>query len=158
MATEHIERTLCEPRLSLKGVITVETRDAATGKLIPEESSRNENIVVDVGLVQLAKLIAQMAYSTGFQIGVGTSTTAAASTDTTLGASVLQAAVTSQTASGAVATFKLFIDTSQANGSILAEAGLFFDGVMLDRALLSATISKNSGKTVTVTIQLTLSR
>lgn len=147
-----------ERKLSLHGVITAETRDALTGALIPEESCVVDNIVTDVGLAQIAEVIAQMSYSTAYQIAVGTSTTTPAAADTALGAAVLTASVTSQTASGAVATFKLFIDTTQCNGSTLAEVGLLFDSVLIDHALLSSTISKTSGKTVTITVQLTFSR
>jgi hypothetical protein len=154
---EHIE-SLSGHKVGLKGVIIVETRDALTGALIPEESCVVENIVTDVGLARLAGLLAQVTYSTGFQISVGTSTTAAAAGDVALGAQVLIANTTSQAQSGAVAIFKLFIDTTQANGSPLAEAGLWFDGVLIDHAILSSIVAKTSGKTCTVTIQITLSR
>lgn len=155
--TEHILRRSAS-KVGLQGVITVETRDAETGALIPEESCRVENMVVDVGLARLAGMMAQVSYSTGFTIGVGTDATAADAADTDLGASVHEEAVTTQSQAGAVATYKLFIDSTEANGEILAEAGLKFDGVLIDRAILSSTVAKNSGKTVTVTIQLTLSR
>lgn len=151
----------CEARsehiLRIRGAITVETRDAATGTLIPEESGTVDNIITNSGLTEIAALVAQLAYSTGFQIGVGTGGIAPAATDTALTTSLFQAAVTSQNASGAVATFKLFLDTTQCNGSTLAEAGLFFNTIMVDHALLSPPVAKNSSKTVTVTVTLTFS-
>ncbi len=157
MTIEHVHRA-SGSKVGLKGVFTIETRDALTGVLIPEESCVVENIITDVGLARLAGIIAQVAYSTGFTIKVGTSSQAAVAGDTDLIASVLSASVTSQSQSGAVATFKLFIDTTQANGSTLREVGLFFDGVNIDRAILSSSIDKTSGKTVTATVQITLSR
>ena len=143
---------------SIRGVIIVETRDAVTGELIPQESSINENIVTNVGLPELLRLINLGASVTGYEIGVGTSTTTPAATDTALGASVLQSAITTRSLSGTTLTFKLFIDNGEANGNTLTEAGLFHDSVLIDHALFAASIVKTSAKNVTVTIQLTLSR
>jgi hypothetical protein len=143
-----------------RGTIIVETRDAATGELIPEECSVNENIVTDVGLAELARIVNGEALLTGvaWTIAVGTSTTTPVAGDTGLGASVFSAVITSRSRSSTSISFKLFIDTTQANGNTLTEAGLFHDGVNVDHALLSASIAKTSSKNVTITVQLTLSR
>ena len=141
----------------LTGRIGVETRWAATGEVIPEETGWSDNIVVDVGLAALAAILAQEAETTGFQIGVGTSNTAPAAGNTALGAQVYRANVTTKSRSGAVVTYRLYVDTSSANGSTLVEAGLFHNGVMIDRALITS-IAKTAAKTVTVTVQLTISR
>lgn len=143
--------------LSVTGRIHVETRDAATGAIIPEETGWSDNIVVDVGLAQLAALIAQESASTGFEIGVGTSNTAPAGTQTDLLARVYKAAITHKSRSGAVITFKLYVDTASANGSTLVEAGLYHNGVLIDRALITS-VAKTASKTVTVSVELTISR
>lgn len=144
----------------VSGVIAVEVRDAATGALIPEESCVVHNIVTDVGLAELARIVNgdPLLTAVGWEIGVGTSSTAAAAGDTALGAQVLRDDITSRARSGTAIAFKFFIDTTQANGSTLAEAGLFHDGVLVDRAILSPTVAKTSAKVVTVTVTLTLSR
>lgn len=151
---------LSEAQARVKGVITVEVRDAATGELIPEECSVNENIVLDVGLAELARVINGDALQTGvaWEIAVGTSTTTPVAGDSALGNQVFKATITTRSRSSASVSFKLFIDTTQANGNTLAEAALLHDGVLIDRALLSATVAKDSSKNVTVTVQLSLSR
>lgn len=146
-----------EATFRLSGRISMETRWADTGALIPEESGWSDNIVVDVGLVELASIIAQEAETQGFQIGVGTSSTAAASTQTGLLAQVYRANVTQVTRAGAVVTFKLYVDTSSANGSTLVEAGLFHNNVLIDRAIVTS-VAKTASKTVTVVVELTISR
>lgn len=153
-----MQEQTAERTLRVKGRIIVEVRDAATGALIPEESCVVDNIITNSGLDQIVKLIVQASYSTGFRIGLGTGTNAPAATDTALQTSVFEANVTSQQRSGAVATFKLFLDTTQANGNTLTEVGLFFDGSMVDRALLSQSIVKTSSKTATISVQITVSR
>lgn len=147
-------------RFSVRGTIIVETRDAATGELIPEECSVNHNIVTDVGLVELLNIWNKAALSTGvaYEIGVGTGTTTPTAGDTALAASVLEAVVTNRSLSGTTLTFKLFIDNGEANGNTLTEAGLKHDNVLIDRALFASPVVKTSAKNVTVSIQLTLSR
>lgn len=146
-----------EARFCVSGRIGVETRDAATGSLIPEESGWSDNIVVDVGLAQLAALLNQEADTTGFEIGVGTSNTAPAAGNTDLGTRVYRAGITQKSRSGAVVTYKLYVDSTSANGYTLLEAGLFHNGVLIDRALITS-VAKTSAKTVTITVVLTLSR
>jgi hypothetical protein len=151
---------LIQESARFKGTITMETRRADTGELIPAESCVVDNIVVDVGLAELARKLNGESLQTGvtWEIAVGTSSTAAAATDTALGTQVFKAAITTRTRTSASIAFKLFIDTTQANGHTLTEAGLLHDGVLIDRAILSASIVKDSSKNVTVTVQLTLSR
>jgi hypothetical protein len=138
---------LIQESARFKGTITMETRRADTGELIPAESCVVDNIVVDVGLAELARKLNGESLQTGvtWEIAVGTSSTAAAATDTALGTQVFKAAITTRTRTSASIAFKLFIDTTH-------------DGVLIDRAILSASIVKDSSKNVTVTVQLTLSR
>lgn len=144
--------------LRIGGTIRYETRDARTGAVIPGESGVVHNIVTDVGLAQLAKVLVQAAYTTNFQVAVGTGTNTPAAGDTALQTQVFIALVTSQTFSGAVASYKLFLDTTQANGNTLSEVGLFHNSGLIDHALLSPTIIKTSAKIATIQIDLTLSR
>lgn len=142
---------------ALVGTITVETRDAKTGALIPEESGTTRNIVTDVGLVELAKILTKYTPATGYTIAVGTSSTAPAATDVALGAQVYEADATLVSSASTVFTGKLFLDTGDANGSTLVEAGLKHNGVLIDHSLITS-IAKTAAKTVTVQVDLTLSR
>lgn len=150
-------RRISDGQVKLRGTIRHETHDVRTGALIPDESGFQANVVVTVGLPQLVKILAQSSYTTGYEIAVGTGTTAATTGDTALETEVFRDDITSKLASGVTLTCKLYLDSTEANGNTLSEAGLFFDSVMLDRAILSPTISKTSTKAVTVQVDLTLS-
>lgn len=139
------------------GRIAVETRDADTGALLPDECGETPNILLDVGLEELARIVAQAAASVGYEIQVGTGTSAFTGTETTLQTPVYKAVVTSQNATGAQVAISLFIDRNSANGYTLTEAGLLHNNVVIDRSLITA-VNKTSGKTVTVTVTLTLAR
>lgn len=139
------------------GRIEVETRDATTGERLEAECGVTENIVVDVGLAELAAILAQETETTGYQIGVGTGSTAFTGTETDLQTRVYRANITSKTRSAAAVTFKLYVDTSSANGYTLTEAGLFHNNVLIDRAT-TTSVAKTAAKTVTYSITLTLSR
>jgi len=145
---------------TIKGIIAVETRDAATGELIPEESSVNDNIVTNVGLAELMRLVNNdpLLTATEWEIAVGTGTTTPVAGDTALANQVYRAGITNRARSGTSIAFKLFIDTTQANGNTITEVGLFHDGVNVDRALLAASVIKTVSKNVTITITLTASR
>lgn len=153
---EHVGRDAHE-RPRIVGRITVETRDARTGERIEHECGVTENIVPDNGLGELAKILTKYSPTVGYEIAVGTSSTAPAATDTGLGAEVFRAAVTSVSSASAVFTAKLFLDTTDANGSTLVEAGLFHNSVVIDHALITS-VAKDATKTVTVQIDLTISR
>lgn len=143
--------------VGVMGRIAVETRDADTGALIPTECGETPNILLDVGLEELARVIAQTAASVGYEIQVGTGTSAFDGTESALETPVYKAVVTSQNATGTQVSIALFIDRNSANGYTLTEAGLLHNGVVIDRSLITA-VNKTSGKTVTVTVTLTLAR
>lgn len=147
-------------RAGIRGVISVEVTDAVTGRRIEEECSVNENIVTDVGLVELMRLANREDLSSPvtFEICVGDNGTEPEASDTELGNNVYEATITSRTRTDESIAFKLFIDTTQANGNTLREAGLKHNNVLIDHALLSATVAKDSSKNVTVSIVLTLER
>lgn len=147
----------CDDGLRLVGRVTVETRDARTGALIPAESGTTENMVVDVGLVELAKILTKYAPATGYQIAVGTGANTPAAGDVALQAEVFRDLATFVSSAGAVFTASLFLDTTDANGYTLIEAALFHNGVMVDRAPITS-VAKTAAKTVTVSVNLTISR
>lgn len=156
LLVEHLTRG-AHARPRIIGRITVETRDARTGERIEHECGVTENIVPDAGLAELAKLLTKYTPTTGYQIKVGTGTNTPASTDTNLQTPVFTELITSSSSAGAIFTAKLFLDTTDANGNTLTEAGLFHNGVIIDRSLITSVV-KDATKTVTIQVDLTISR
>jgi len=125
----------------LKGIVIVRVN----GKIW----SRQENLVVLNGIYDILDLLVG-AGSIPSHIAVGTGTTSPQSTDTALENEVYRVALTDSYRSGSQAVFSAFIDSASANGYTLSEVGLFADGLLIARALISPAITKDSSKTVTV--------
>lgn len=97
---------------------------------------------------------------------VGTGTTAPSASDTQLANEVYRAVIQSAGPGGTAEEHLYgFVDLAFGNGSTLSEAAIFGGatvtttantGIMIARALLSPTIVKNNGITVTLDFDLTL--
>lgn len=92
-------------------------------------------------------------------MAVGTSSTAPADGDTALGAEVYRALITHRVQLAEGIKFQLYIPTTEANGSTLAECGLFtvvgdIVNKLFARAIFTATPKTSA---VTVTISWTIS-
>lgn len=146
--------------LKIKGIHTFTTRDAKTGKVLRVE--KKENIIATVGRNVLARLLAgDNTYSGQLSYGaLGSSTTAPALTDTTLGAETNRVGVSSQVAVGNVAYASFFFPA----GSVIAyeEFGNFIDGSssantgqLFTHVLISG--SKAATETLTVDSNYTIS-
>jgi len=138
--------------MSVRGFVTVE--------VIGDDSRTIEqhNVVTNVGRNKIAALIAEDTAAFPSHIGIGTGSTAAAVSDTTLGTEVDRNALTSAAASAGVITFKAFFSKSEANGHTIAEVGLFdaaSSGNLFCRSVLSSTVAKTSSVSLSVTWTLT---
>ena len=127
------------------------------GKLITERWGHN--VITTVGLTHIAdQLGASPSEATMGWMAVGTSNTAAAAGDTTLGAEVAasRTALTSRTHSGAVVTYVCTFGVGVGTGG-LYEAGIFnasSSGIMLCR-LTYAIINKGASDTLQITWTVT---
>lgn len=140
--------------MSVKGFVTVEVihDDGAT---IVEQS----NVVTNVGRNQFASLLAEDISTFPSHLAIGTGSTAATVTDTTLGAEVDRNALSSSSASAGVVTYKAFFSKSEANGNTIAEVGLFdaaSSGNMFCRSVLSSTVAKTASVSLSITWTITL--
>lgn len=145
--------------MRVSGRFDVWVHDAKTGALL--QHIEKSNIVTDVGFQILSDILAS-ATSDGLNyLAVGTSSTAAAAGDTTLGAEVWRGSVVSKARSGNNLVITGFLDTGSANGSTIAEAGLFTassSGRMFNRSVLSPSFAKDATKTATIQVTITWSR
>lgn len=138
--------------MQITGHVTIET---STG-----ERAESDNMVVTTGLARMAALLAQDSTAWPTHIAIGTGSTAVAAGNTALVAEVDRNAIGSQTSSGAVWTLKAFFTKAEANGSTIAEAGLFdaaAAGTLIARTVLASTVAKDATKSLTVTWTFTLS-
>jgi len=123
--------------------ITVE-RD---GELV--ELFKVKNLITNDGLNWFRDLAGGIVGRADSQ-AVGTGTTAAAATDTALGAQVIKKTIDRRLDSDKKITFQTLILESEANGSTLSEVGLFGGDVLIARALISPTIAKDVSIQVTI--------
>ena len=117
-----------------------------------------DNVVTNNGVARIAAVWAADSSTTPTHIGIGTDNTAAATTDTALGAEVDRNAILTDFASGAVATFKAFFSKSEANGNTIAEVGMFdaaSGGTMFCRSVLVSSIVKDATKSINITWTIT---
>ena len=141
--------------MSVRGYVTVEVMHDDGRREIVEQS----NVVTNVGRNSFASLLAQDTTAFPSHIGIGTGTTAADVTDTALVTEVDRNALTSDSANAGVITYKAFFSKSEANGSTIAEVGLFdaaASGNMLCRSILSSTVAKTSTISLSITWTITL--
>lgn len=138
--------------------VKIEVHDAATGELLHEQA--HHNLVVDAGLNLLRDWLDGDAPTPPSHLAVGTGSTAPAASQTALVAEVHRLAITQKVGTvSKVQTYKTYLPSTAANGSTLAEAGLFNASsgpVMFARTLISPTIVKTSAIQVTFTWDVTL--
>ena len=160
--------------LTVTGILTLELADADTGEVIERREVRN--LVTTGGLAALASAvnwsgISDVAASLGmpspYQLApvygaVGTSATAPAAGDVSLGAEIARAAVSDSAAATGQSTWSFFYGATQANGTI-AEVGAFASatsvpgsGILLDHALVSPALTKTNTQTLTMQVSFTL--
>lgn len=116
-----------------------------------------KNLVVDAGKALIAKLVSGNTATAVTHMAVGTSSTAAAASQTTLVTEVGRVALTTKTASANVMSFIGIFPAGTATGS-LQEAALFnaaSSGDMMCRSTFSS-ISKGANDTVSITWTITI--
>lgn len=116
------------------------------------------NLVVTAGKGLIASRLVGTASGVISHMAVGTNSTAAAAGDTTLGTEVARVAITSGTASGAVATYVASFPAGTGTGA-LVEAGLLnasSSGTLLCRTVFSV-INKGAADSMTITWTVTVS-
>lgn len=146
-----------EKELKLKGTF-IATLKHADGTV---EARRKDNLILNVGFDFIADAIGKSASRPDVMsyTAVGTSSTATASTQTTLGTELYRKAATYAHTSGTkVFTFTTHFAAGEATGAI-TEAGICnaaSGGTFLDRVTF-AVINKASDDELTTTFQFTLS-
>ena len=144
------------------GIYTIEVRDK-DGNLKDREVV--ENLIVNTGLAEIAGLVGNTGSPTAFTyLAVGSASTAANATDTTLeteltdgGLERASATVTRQTTTAANDTLQLVKTFTVTGTKTVREVGVFNDstsGTMLSRSVLTSDKNLESGDTFTLTYQL----
>lgn len=118
-----------------------------SGELL--ETRRAKNLVVNTGLVAIKDLFAGVG-SRANKMQVGTGTTAADATDTSLVSTLLTKDITRRIEGTYSVTYQALVGLSEGNGNDLSEVGTFCDSVMFARAVLDPVISKTSSIQVTL--------
>lgn len=142
-----------------RGNVTIRVRRGDHGPVLRE--IRQHNLITASGIQKIRDLYGypgalSLSYNpsnaTPGYMAVGTGSTAAASGDTTLvGTEVVRGAITRRVPDTAKVTFYFDLQTNQANGSTLAEAGLFTEptgGTLWSRVTHSAIV-----KTEAISVQ-----
>ena len=140
--------------VGMKGRCFVCARNVETGKLILGQWF--DNMIVTTGRVHVAELLGGYPRRPS-HIAIGTSATAPAAGNTTLGTEVFRKIITRRRSPSAPNNYKiifqLFLTTAEANGNTLVEAGIF------NRAALGSMLSRVThtgvAKTVLVTVTYT---
>lgn len=117
-----------------------------------------DNLVVTTGKGFIASRMVGASASVMSHMAVGTDNTAPAEGNTTLGAEVGRVALTSSSASGAVATYVASFGAGTGTGA-LVEAGIFnasSAGTMLCRTVFSV-VNKGASDAMTITWTVTIS-
>lgn len=117
-----------------------------------------ENLVVTTGLGFIASRMVGASAGVMSHMAIGSGTTAAAAGDTTLGTELGRVAITSGTASGAVATYVATFPAGTGTGAV-TEAGLLNAssvGTLLNRRVFSA-VNKSVDDSITISWTVTIS-
>jgi hypothetical protein len=116
-----------------------------------------KNLVVATGKTHIASRIVGTPTAMS-HMAIGSSSTAASTADTTLGASLGRVALTSATSSGAVVTYVASFPAGTGTGAVV-EAGVFNDasaGTMLCRTVF-AVVNKGADDAMSITWAITVS-
>lgn len=136
--------------------VHIDIWDAETGELI--ERRQSHNTVVTLGLNAIRDYLYWMSTADGVQpfgvyyVSLGQSTAATASTSTGLGSEAYRDTPTQRTKGSATITWKLFLGSSNGNGSTFTEIGLHLNststaannGDLFSRALFTAVQKTSS--------------
>jgi hypothetical protein len=140
--------------LPMKGELTLTLVDGE-GKV--KEYKELKNLIVQVGKNFVASAIINSSTSPFTYMAIGTSGTAAANGDTTLGAEIARQAFTSATVSTNVVTLSTTYAAGTGTGT-LQEAGIFnasSSGTMLSHVVFSS-ISKAAADSLVITWTITV--
>lgn len=116
-----------------------------------------KNLVVDAGKTLIAKLVSGQTATAVTHMGVGTSSTAAAASQTTLVAEAGRVALTTKSSSSNVMSFIGIFPAGTGTGT-LQEAGLFnaaSAGDMMCRSVFTS-ITKGANDTISITWTITV--
>lgn len=141
--------------IKAKGRLVIEVRDQITGEL--KERREVNNLVVTVGKNWIASRMTATPTAMS-HMSVGTSSTAAAAADTTLGAEAARVALDSQATVSNVTTYTATFPAGTGTGAI-TEAGIFnaaAAGTMLARTVF-AVVNKGAADAMTVTWTVSIS-
>jgi len=144
-------------KLKVRGDVKIITKNSSGQTLQYEEK---KNMVVDVGLDQLARLLTGDETTAMGYIAVGTGTTAPAAGNTELEVERKREAVTPGNATSGVATFEKEFTFETGEEWSITEAGLFdaaASGNMFDRFTFSAK-AVEPGIALTIIITITFER
>ena len=144
-------------RLAAKANVLVTVTDA-DGKIV--DRFQQHNLVVTAGRNLLRDLLNNTSPAGLTHVAIGTGTTAVNAAQTALVTEVFRDVITQRLTDVGQLTVTLYLSTSSANGSTLAEVGLFnasSSGTMYARVVLASTIAKTSAIAVTFTWTLTFS-
>jgi hypothetical protein len=142
-----------EEALSLRGHFSLVRTDEHGNVL---ETLEKDNLIVQVGKNFVASALIASSTSPFTNLAVGTSGTAAALGDTTLGSELARMAFTSASAAANVVTISATFAAGSGTGA-WQEAGLFnasSGGVMFSHVVF-AVVNKGASDTITVTWQIT---
>jgi len=147
---------------TIDGVMKIELRDAATGRL--KKSYTIHNVTCDRGKnVQVLRFGNNLTYTGVINyMAVGTGAATPTSTDTQLVTELARTTISSAVApTSNVATIEYFFNSASGNGT-LTEAGAFMDGTasansgrMFDHVTLPSIV-KTTADTLTITLVVTI--
>jgi len=143
--------------IGIRSNVTVTVREAKTGRVVFTYQTHNK--VVNDGLDQVRDLLGNFVLAPT-HIAVGTGVTVPTASDSVLDTEVFRNVITARDPDPQKITFQLFLDTVDANGNTLSEAGIFnaaASGVMFSRVLISPVIIKTALVTATLTFEYTIS-
>lgn len=146
---------MIQDQLKVKGDLIVKLFDK-NGQV--KEQRFIPNLVVTVGKQFIASRMVGTAANVMSHMAVGSSSTAPANGDTALGGELGRVALTSSTASGAIATYVATFPAGTGTGAVV-EAGIFnasSSGTMLCRTTFSV-VNKGADDAMSITWAITVS-
>lgn len=146
---------MLQENLKVTGKLTVRVF-GQDGELKDERNI--DNLVVTTGKAFIASRMVGTDATVMSHMAIGADSTAAANADTALGSELGRVAITSGTATDAVATYVATFPAGTGTGAVV-EAGLFnasSSGTMLCRTVFSV-VNKGANDAMTITWQVTVS-
>lgn len=117
-----------------------------------------DNLVTDDGKELFSKLMCGDSSEHATYCAVGSGTAPASESDSALQSEIGRLIITDYSVSGASVTYSTFFGSADCNGT-WGEAGLLTassGGILIDRYVFGTALVKNSTKTITVDIELTV--